>query len=148
MNTPFKCILLYFNVQCSGSEEKIILSSLFKIIIDQSTIMFNDKIYSCMPTAGPQVPDPIRVQSCVCCLFWTNRNRMAVTSIFLYLIIQLEIWILNGNIYFYWNYSALSSIFFGVDFIKIYSLKLQLSSNQLPCRDCIDVVLWEPPFIE
>ena len=28
-------------------------------------------------------PDPIRVQSCVCCLFWTNRNSMAVTSILL-----------------------------------------------------------------
>ena len=32
---------------------------------------------------SPLAPDPIRVQSCVCCLFWTNRNSMAVTSIFL-----------------------------------------------------------------
>ena len=31
----------------------------------------------------PLAPDPIRVQSCVWCLFWTNRNCMAVTSIFL-----------------------------------------------------------------
>jgi len=29
------------------------------------------------------ISDPIMVQSCVCCLFWTNRHRMAVTSIFL-----------------------------------------------------------------
>jgi len=35
----------------------------------------------CMPSQ--LAPDPIRVQSCVCCLFWTNRNSMAVTSIFL-----------------------------------------------------------------
>ena len=65
----------------------------------------------------PLVPDPIRVQSCVCCLFWTNKNSMAATSIFLsILIIQLEIWILqsalsvNGNIYFYWNYSCLATL--------------------------------------
>ena len=37
--------------------------------------------HSCAPS--PLAPDPIRVQSCVCCLFWTNRNRMTVTSIFL-----------------------------------------------------------------
>ena len=39
--------------------------------------------------ASPLALDPIRVQSCVCCLFWTN---MAVSSIYLsiYLIIQLE----------------------------------------------------------
>ena len=28
--------------------------------------------HSCMPS--PSAPDPIRVQPCVCCLFWTNRN--------------------------------------------------------------------------
>ena len=28
-------------------------------------------------------PEPIRAQTCVCCLFWTNKNIMAVTSIFL-----------------------------------------------------------------
>ena len=38
--------------------------------------------HSCMPS--PLSSDPIRVQSCVCCLFWTNRHiSMAVTSIFL-----------------------------------------------------------------
>ena len=31
----------------------------------------------------PLAPDPIRVQSCVCFLFRTNRDCMAVTSIFL-----------------------------------------------------------------
>ena len=30
--------------------------------------------------ASPIVPDPIRVQPCVCYLFWTNGNSMAVTS--------------------------------------------------------------------
>ena len=73
-------------------------------------------IHFCMPSL--LAPDPIRVQSCVCCLFWTNRNIVALTSIFLsfylsiYLIIQLELWILesallvNGNIYFYRHYSG------------------------------------------
>ena len=37
--------------------------------------------HSCMPSL--LASDPIRVQSYVCCLFWTNRNSMAVTSIFL-----------------------------------------------------------------
>ena len=32
---------------------------------------------------SPVALDPIRVQSCVWCLFWTNRDCMAVTSIFL-----------------------------------------------------------------
>jgi len=41
-------------------------------------------LHSSMP--DPLAPDPIRVQSCVCCIFWTNRNcmaSMAVSSIFL-----------------------------------------------------------------
>ena len=33
--------------------------------------------------AIPLAPGPIRVQSCVWCLFWTNRNCMSVSSIFL-----------------------------------------------------------------
>ena len=37
--------------------------------------------HSCL--ASPLAPDPIRVQSYVCWLFWTNRNSMAVTCIFL-----------------------------------------------------------------
>ena len=36
---------------------------------------------SCM--LSTLAPDPIRVQSCVYCLFWTNRNSLAVPSIFL-----------------------------------------------------------------
>ena len=35
----------------------------------------------CIPS--PLAPYPIRVQSCVCCLFWANRNNMAIISIFL-----------------------------------------------------------------
>ena len=38
------------------------------------------RVDSCSHTC---MPIPIRVQSCVCCLFWTNRDCMAVTSIFL-----------------------------------------------------------------
>jgi len=38
-------------------------------------------VHSCMPS--PLAPDPIKVQSCVCYLFWTKRNSLAVTSIFL-----------------------------------------------------------------
>ena len=37
-------------------------------------------IQTCMPIS--LAPDPIRVQSCVWCIFWTNRNCMVVTSIF------------------------------------------------------------------
>ena len=33
--------------------------------------------------AIPLAPNPNRVQTCVCCLFWTNRNCMAVSWIFL-----------------------------------------------------------------
>ena len=43
-------------------------------------LMNPGKLY-CMPSL--LAPDPIRVQSCVWCIFWTNRNCMAVTSIFL-----------------------------------------------------------------
>ena len=32
---------------------------------------------------SPLAPDPIMVQSCVCCLLWTKRNSMVVISIFL-----------------------------------------------------------------
>ena len=68
------------------------------------------RAHSCMPS--PLAPDPIRVQPCVYCLFWTNRNSIAVTSIFLSISHYpiRDIWILqsalsvNGNIYFYWNY--------------------------------------------
>jgi len=52
--------------------------------IDLWLYNFYKKLYSLhssMPS--PLAPDPIRVQSCVCCLFWTNRNSMVVTSIFL-----------------------------------------------------------------
>ena len=56
--------------------------------------------HACM--LSPLAPDPIKGQSCDCCLFWINRNSMVVTSIFLS-IIQSELWILlsalslNGN---------------------------------------------------
>ena len=76
-------------------------------LIENSTLM----IHSCMPS--PLAPDPIRVQSCVCCLFWTNRNSMAVLHLSFYYshysirdIILQSVLSVNGNIYFYWNYSA------------------------------------------
>jgi len=40
-------------------------------------------MHSCI--SSPLAHDPIRVQSCVCCLFWINRNCMAVTSIIILL---------------------------------------------------------------
>ena len=43
----------------------------------------------CMPS--PLAPDPIRVQSCVCYLFWTKRNCMTVIYLSIYLIIHLEL---------------------------------------------------------
>ena len=60
-------------------------------------------LHSCMPS--PLALDPIRVQSCVWCLFWTKRNSNGGNIyISIYLIIQSELWILqlalsvNGNI--------------------------------------------------
>ena len=62
---------------------------------------------------SPLATDPIRVQSCVCCLFWTNRNSLAVTSIFLSISLSNQNYeffqsalSVNGNIYFYCNYSV------------------------------------------
>ena len=62
----------------------------------------------------PLAPDPTRVQSCVCCLFWTNRNCIAVTDLSFYLshhpIIDESLnrrKTVNENIYFNWNYSEL-----------------------------------------
>ena len=69
-------------------------------LISKKCVLF----HSCMLSS--LAPDPIRVQSCVCCLFWINRKSM-----YIYLIIQSELWILtlalsvNGNINFFWNYS-------------------------------------------
>ena len=49
--------------------------------------------HSCMPS--PLGPHPTRVQSCVCCIFWTNRNSLAVTSFYLshYPIRDMNPWI-------------------------------------------------------
>ena len=52
---------------------------LFRLFSSNNLINLNT--HSCMPST--LAPDPIRVQTCVCCLFWTNRDCMAVTSIFL-----------------------------------------------------------------
>ena len=54
--------------------------------LNSSLIFINTSVikllnHTCLPI--PLAPDPIRVQSCVCCLLLTNRNSMAVTSIFL-----------------------------------------------------------------
>ena len=65
-------------------------------------------MHFCIPSL--LAPDPIRVQSCFCCLFWTNRNSMAGTSIFLSISLSNHSYesplSVNGNIYFYWNYSG------------------------------------------
>ena len=43
-------------------------------------LLYMYKHHSCMPS--PLAPAPIRVQSCVCCLFWTNRNSTPVNLSF------------------------------------------------------------------
>ena len=48
--------------------------------------------HSCTPSS--LAPDPIMVQLCVCCLFWTNRNCMAVACIFLSISLSNKRWIL------------------------------------------------------
>ena len=59
--------------------------------------------------AIPLAPDPIRVQSCVWCLLWTNRNSIAVTSILLSISLYNLSYksFVNRNIYLYWNYGVM-----------------------------------------
>ena len=54
---------------------------------------------------------------CVCCLFWINRNSIAVTSFCLYhypirVMNSQSTLSVNGNIYFYWNYGVLRKLIF------------------------------------
>ena len=75
----WSCLLQYF----SAVEEnvKFALTILYFCNTKSWIQIYKCVVHSCMPS--PLARDPIRVQSCVCCLFWTNRNCMAVTSIFL-----------------------------------------------------------------
>ena len=75
----WSCLLQYF----SAAEEniKFALTILYFCNAKSWIQIYKCVVHSCMPI--PLAPDPIRVQSCVCCLFWTNRNCMTVTSIFL-----------------------------------------------------------------
>ena len=86
--------------------------------IEETSWNYNDRTFlssalishhSCMPS--PLAPDPIRVQPHVCCLFWTNRNSMAETSIFLSISLSNPSISAalsgNGNMYFYWNYGSM-----------------------------------------
>ena len=57
------------------------LSGYFIFMREQITTSFIFWTLLCMPST--LAPDPNRVQSHVCCLFWTNKNNMAVTSIVL-----------------------------------------------------------------
>ena len=66
---PWKFYLLAFNLYPLS----FFLYSPFKLL----NILYK----KCIPS--PLAPYPIRVQSCVCCLFWANRNNMAIISIFL-----------------------------------------------------------------
>ena len=68
-----------------------VTNSSFLIPIYLQPNVIDLRYHSSMPSS--LAPDPIWVQWCVCCLFWINRNSMAVTSIFLS-IIQSELWIL------------------------------------------------------
>ena len=94
--SPRYFILLLFKLYLKKGESKahyphIYLSSLFNLYLSTLiSIWLSIYLYIffsiidnhfCMPR--PLAPDPIRVQSCVCCFFWTNRNSMVVTSIFL-----------------------------------------------------------------
>ncbi len=91
---------------------------LFLVVSSKSSIY-----HSCLPS--PLAPDPIRVQSCVCCLFWTNRNSMAVISSLLsniylsiYIIIKLEIWILQSALTVNWK------IYFTLNFNQVQGFNL------------------------
>ena len=60
--------------------------------------------HTCMPI--PLAPDPIRVQSCVCCLFWTNGVNIYLS---IYQIRDMNP-LIGANskwkyLQFYWNYS-------------------------------------------
>ena len=62
----------------------ILLKSVMPLSWNNSPLLFSSLTpfasHSCMPSPLP--PDPIRVQTCVCCLFLTNRNSLALTSNF------------------------------------------------------------------
>ena len=67
--------------------------------LPQTLIFYSLYIFghSCMPS--PLAPDPIRVRSCACCLFWTNSNSIAVSSIFLYIyLIHYPIRVMSSSI--------------------------------------------------
>ena len=83
----FETILFRINPELSTN------SPPFSASYGKSTFLFQF-FHSSMPSS--LAPGPIRVQSCVCCLFWTNRNSMAVTSIFLS--ISLSIRVMNPSI--------------------------------------------------
>ena len=94
---PISCILYPYHVSCILYPVSSILYPVSCILYPVSCIMYpvictlcaiycilyhthKPCTHSCMPS--PLAPDPIRVQSCLCCsLYWTN--NMAVTSIFL-----------------------------------------------------------------
>jgi len=63
----------------------ILLESVMPFSWNNSPLLFSSftpfASHSCM--SSPLEPDPIRVQTCVCCLFLTNRNSLVLTSNFL-----------------------------------------------------------------
>ena len=63
----------------------ILLKPVMPLSWNNSPLLFSSftpfASHSCMPS--PLAPDPIRVQTCVCCLFLTNKNSLALTSNFL-----------------------------------------------------------------
>ena len=78
---PLSCIL--YPVSCILYPVSCIMYPVICTLCAISCILYHTHIpctHSCMPS--PLAPDPIRVQSCLCCsLYWTN--NMAITSIFL-----------------------------------------------------------------
>ena len=70
------------------------INSCLKCIFQTIYFHFKQTWYSllgpCTCKPIPFAPHPIRVQSCVCCLYWTNRNSMNNLYLSIYLIIQLS----------------------------------------------------------
>ena len=115
-SAPWNSELLHFsNLKLKSEEHKKIVCSTFSALwrlyrwtrATMTEVQMNN--LSRMHTHPNRIaPDPIRVQSCACCLFWTNRNCAAVTSIFLSISLSNKRWILISALnskyfYFYWN---------------------------------------------
>ena len=86
-------------------KETILNRALTSLHGDQLKLHLKSLYHSCLPS--PLVPDPIRVQSCVWYLFWTNRNFYLSHHPIRDESLNRH-YTLNGHIYFHRNWSEIT----------------------------------------